>query len=108
KNELGLDPKNYITYEDRPDGQEHKDFYDGPSNVELLELESFTPRKKRKEQELRIKEEKKSHYKAYNEKLASVVVREAEADQKLEQVPRAKELIKTANRAIREKKKSHC
>ncbi|TBT77095.1 hypothetical protein D5E71_25895, partial [Vibrio parahaemolyticus] len=26
KNELGLDPKNYITYEDRPDGQEHKDF----------------------------------------------------------------------------------
>lgn len=106
KNELGLDPKNYITYEDRPDGQEHKDFYDGPSNVELLELESFTPRKKRKEQELRVKEEKKSHYKAINEKLASVVVREAEADQKLEQVPRAKELIKTANRAIREKKKA--
>ena len=104
KNELGLDPKNYLTYEDRLTGKEHKDFYDGPSNVELLKLESCTPRKKRKDQELRVREEKKSHYKAYNEKLASVVVREAEADQKLEQVPRAKELIKTANIAIREKK----
>lgn len=106
KNELGLDPKNYLAYEDRKNGQEHKDFYNGPSNVELLELESSTPRKKRKDQELRVKEEKKSHYKAINEKLASVVVREAEADKKLEQVPRAKELIKTANRAIREKKKA--
>ncbi|TBT82440.1 hypothetical protein D5E71_25320, partial [Vibrio parahaemolyticus] len=37
--------------------------------------------------------------------LLLVVVREAEADQKLEQVPRAKELIKTANRAIERRKK---
>ena len=106
KNELGLDPKDYLTYEERPNGQEHKDFYNGPSNVDVLELESSTPRKKRKDQELNVRPEKKSHYKALNEKLDSVVVRETEANKKLEQVPRAKELIKTANKAIRAKKKA--
>lgn len=106
KSELGLDPKKYLTYEERPEGSEHCNFYEGDTNVELLELEASTPRKKRKDQNLRIKDDKKSFYKAINEKLESVVVRETEADQKLEQVPRAQKIIKTANVAIRAKKKA--
>ena len=106
KSELGLDPKNYLTYEERPEGQEHKNFYNGQSKVEILELDSSTPRKKRKDQDLRVKDEKKSFYKAMNEKLDSVVVRETEANKKLRQVPKAQKIIKTANVAIRAKKKA--
>lgn len=106
KNELGLDPKNYLTYEERLEGQEHKDFYNGPSKVDVLELESATPRKQRKNQELRLKQEKKTYYKALNEKLDSVVERETQANKKIEQVPKAQELIKTANKAIVAKKKA--
>ena len=84
KNELGIDPKNYLTYEERPNGKEHKDFYSGPSTVELLEIESSTPRKKRKDQELRLKDDKKSHYQAVNEKLESLVVRETDINKKHE------------------------
>ncbi|MGF1884497.1 hypothetical protein [Vibrio splendidus] len=106
KNELGIDPKNYLTYEERPKGKEHKDFYHGPSNVELLEIESSTPRKKRVNQELRLKDDKKSHYQATNEKHDSLVVREKQINKKLEQVPQAKKLIKTANQAIGAKRKA--
>lgn len=83
KNELGIDPKNYLTYEERLNGKEHKDFYSGPSNVELLKIESSTPRKKIKDQELRLKDDKKSHYQATNEKLDSLVFRETEVNKKI-------------------------
>ncbi|HDY7461370.1 TPA: hypothetical protein RQJ47_004419 [Vibrio vulnificus] len=100
KNELGLEPKNYLTYEERPENEEHTKFYKGKSKVELLKLKPKTPRKKRKDQELRLKTEKKSYYKAINEKHNSLAEKEEEIEELKEKVLEKQAVIVDAKKAI--------
>lgn len=99
KNELGLDPKNYLTYEERPENEEHTKFYKGKAKVELLELKPTTARKKRKDQELRLKPEKKSYYKAINEKHNSLAEKEEEVEELKEKVLTKQAVIIDAKKA---------
>lgn len=104
KNELGLDPKNYLTYEERPENEEHTKFYKGKAKVELLELKPTTPRKKRKDQELRLKPEKKSYYKAINEKHNSLAEKEEEVLELKEKVLEKKDVVINAKNILENKK----